>query len=347
MRRSPCPQTTNSPAVFARRRWRDAPGERSRRPRRGARNPGLRRAAGCRRLTPSTTGAFRPAPCSAAATASSAVSAAAAWARSIAPTTSSWRSRSRSSSCPPEVDHDPARLMQLHSEVRMARQVSHPNVCRVYDIDEVDGHTFLSMEYVDGEELGSLLRRIGRFPVERALEMARQICAGPGRGARARRHPSRSQAGQRDARRRRQGAHHRFRAGRRDRRDGSRGNAGLHGARTARRQRGDGAERHLRARPGALRAVHGTARHRGEERRGSGAQARGRDRSRRRRSCASWTRPSIARSSAASNAIPPIARRRRWAWPRRCRAAIRWRRRLPPAKRRRRRWWRRRDRRAR
>ena len=79
---------------------------------------------------------------------------------------------------PAEVDHDPARLMQLHSEVRMARQVSHPNVCRVYDIGEVDGHTFLSMEYVDGEELGSLLRRIGRFPVERALEMARQICAG-------------------------------------------------------------------------------------------------------------------------------------------------------------------------
>src|ERR687897_892529 len=51
---------------------------------------------------------------------------------------------------PPEVDRDPARLTQLHTEVRMARQVSHPNVCRVYDIDEVEGHTFLSMEYVDG-----------------------------------------------------------------------------------------------------------------------------------------------------------------------------------------------------
>ncbi|MBA2259119.1 MAG: hypothetical protein H0W18_09490 [Acidobacteria bacterium] len=44
---------------------------------------------------------------------------------------------------PPGVDQDPARLTQLHTEVRMARQVSHPNVCRVYDIDEVDGHTFL------------------------------------------------------------------------------------------------------------------------------------------------------------------------------------------------------------
>jgi tRNA A-37 threonylcarbamoyl transferase component Bud32 len=79
---------------------------------------------------------------------------------------------------PEEVDRDPARLSQLHTEVRMARQVSHPNVCRVYDIDEVDGHTFLSMEYVDGEDLASVLRRFGRFPEERGLEIARQICAG-------------------------------------------------------------------------------------------------------------------------------------------------------------------------
>jgi serine/threonine-protein kinase len=79
---------------------------------------------------------------------------------------------------PPDLDRDPARLTQLHTEVRMARQVSHPNVCRVYDIDEVDGQTFLSMEYVDGEDLSALLRRIGRFPEERGLEIARQICAG-------------------------------------------------------------------------------------------------------------------------------------------------------------------------
>ena len=79
---------------------------------------------------------------------------------------------------PPEVDADPARLTQLHTEVRMARQVSHPNVCRVYDIDEVDGQTFLSMEYVDGEDLASLLRRIGRFSPGRAVELARQLCAG-------------------------------------------------------------------------------------------------------------------------------------------------------------------------
>jgi hypothetical protein len=79
---------------------------------------------------------------------------------------------------PGDVDRDAARLTQLHTEVRMARQVSHPNVCRVYDIDEVEGHTFLSMEYVDGEDLASLLKRVGRFPEERGLEIARQMCAG-------------------------------------------------------------------------------------------------------------------------------------------------------------------------
>ncbi len=79
---------------------------------------------------------------------------------------------------PAHVDRDPARLTQLHTEVRMARQVSHPNVCRVYDIDEVDGQTFISMEYVDGEDRASLLRRIGRFPEDRALAISRQLCAG-------------------------------------------------------------------------------------------------------------------------------------------------------------------------
>ena len=79
---------------------------------------------------------------------------------------------------PESVDRDPARLTQLHTEVRMARQVSHPNVCRVYDVGEFEGHTFLSMEYVDGEDLASLLRRIGRFSQDRAIELTRQICAG-------------------------------------------------------------------------------------------------------------------------------------------------------------------------
>jgi hypothetical protein len=56
--------------------------------------------------------------------------------------------------------------------------VTHPNVCRVHDVGEVDGQHFLTMEYVDGEDLASLLRRIGHLPRDKGLEIARQICAG-------------------------------------------------------------------------------------------------------------------------------------------------------------------------
>ncbi|HMF93505.1 MAG TPA: serine/threonine-protein kinase [Vicinamibacterales bacterium] len=63
-------------------------------------------------------------------------------------------------------------------EVRLARGIAHPNVCRVYDIGDADGWHYLSMEYVDGETLASLLRRIGPLPREKALDIARQLCAG-------------------------------------------------------------------------------------------------------------------------------------------------------------------------
>ncbi len=60
----------------------------------------------------------------------------------------------------------------------VARQVSHKNVCRVYDIGEIDGRHFLSMEFIKGEELSSLLHRIGHLPQDKAIQLARQICAG-------------------------------------------------------------------------------------------------------------------------------------------------------------------------
>ena len=78
-------------------------------------------------------------------------------------------------------------LERFTREVRLARQVSHPNVCRVFDIGEINEtgdasrsftHTFLTMEFVDGEDLASLLRRIGRLPPDKAVEIARQLCAG-------------------------------------------------------------------------------------------------------------------------------------------------------------------------
>jgi serine/threonine-protein kinase len=78
----------------------------------------------------------------------------------------------------PEAATDEATLERFRNEVRIARRISHPNVCRVYDIGEAEHQIFLSMEYIDGEDLGSLLRRIGRISGDKAAEIARKICAG-------------------------------------------------------------------------------------------------------------------------------------------------------------------------
>ncbi|HEX5217371.1 MAG TPA: protein kinase [Vicinamibacterales bacterium] len=87
---------------------------------------------------------------------------------------------------PRDVEHDSDRLQRFLDEVRLSLRVTHPNVCRVFDLGDVDGPStgsgqrrhFLSMEYVDGEDLASLLRRIGRLPEDKATEIARQLCAG-------------------------------------------------------------------------------------------------------------------------------------------------------------------------
>ncbi|HZM89179.1 MAG TPA: protein kinase [Blastocatellia bacterium] len=79
---------------------------------------------------------------------------------------------------PDAIAFDGAMLARFHSEVRIARQVSHSAVCRVYDIGEVEDRHFISMEFIDGEDLATLLRRIGRLPGDKAVEIARQICAG-------------------------------------------------------------------------------------------------------------------------------------------------------------------------
>jgi hypothetical protein len=72
----------------------------------------------------------------------------------------------------------PVLRQRLISEVAIGRTVSHPAVCRLYDIVDLDRQTFLAMEYVDGEDLQSLLARIGRLPADKAVEIARDLCAG-------------------------------------------------------------------------------------------------------------------------------------------------------------------------
>ncbi len=79
---------------------------------------------------------------------------------------------------PAALEKDEGRLERFMNEVKIARQISHTNVCRVYDVGEVDGHHYLSMEYVDGEDLATLLRRIGHLPRDKAVQIARELCAG-------------------------------------------------------------------------------------------------------------------------------------------------------------------------
>lgn len=79
---------------------------------------------------------------------------------------------------PDRLERDRAALDRFHAEVRTARQVSHANVCRVFDIGEIGGRHFLSMEYIHGDDLSSMLRRIGRLPSDKAVVIARQLCFG-------------------------------------------------------------------------------------------------------------------------------------------------------------------------
>ena len=77
-----------------------------------------------------------------------------------------------------DASRDEASEVQLLNEVRAGLRVSHPNVCRIHDVGRYEGRGFLSMEFVDGEDLASLLRRIGRLPDEAAVKVATQVCAG-------------------------------------------------------------------------------------------------------------------------------------------------------------------------
>ena len=79
---------------------------------------------------------------------------------------------------PESLTANGAALARFYREVSVARQISHRHVCRVYDVAEYEGQHFISMEFVRGEELSSLLKRIGRLPQDKAIDVARQLCGG-------------------------------------------------------------------------------------------------------------------------------------------------------------------------
>ncbi len=72
---------------------------------------------------------------------------------------------------------DPA---MLRDEVRLAQKVTHPNVCRTFDLEDIAGDQLVKMEYVPGETLAAKLRREQRLPVEEVVRISRAILAGLG-----------------------------------------------------------------------------------------------------------------------------------------------------------------------
>src|SRR6202158_5359647 len=76
----------------------------------------------------------------------------------------------------PELATDPAILLRFKQELILARNITHKNVVRIYDLGEADGIRFISMEYVDGEDLRTLLRRQKKVAPKEAIAMVEQVC---------------------------------------------------------------------------------------------------------------------------------------------------------------------------
>ena len=63
-------------------------------------------------------------------------------------------------------------------ELLLAREVTHRNVVRIHDLGDIDGTKYLSMSYVEGQDLATILRRDGKLTAARALMIARQVAEG-------------------------------------------------------------------------------------------------------------------------------------------------------------------------
>src|SRR5437762_4397741 len=78
----------------------------------------------------------------------------------------------------PHIVKQPGALQRFLREVKAAARLSHPNIVTAYDADEVKGTHFLVMEYVDGQDLSSLVRTQGRLPIDKALNCVLQAARG-------------------------------------------------------------------------------------------------------------------------------------------------------------------------
>jgi len=78
----------------------------------------------------------------------------------------------------PDLAENPAILARFKQELVLARQITHKNIIRIYDLNEADGVKFITMEFIEGEDLRTILTRQGKLSPEEAVEILHQTCAG-------------------------------------------------------------------------------------------------------------------------------------------------------------------------
>ena len=82
----------------------------------------------------------------------------------------------------PEATSDPAEASAIErrfkQELLLARQVTHKNVVRIHDLGEIDGIKYITMSYIQGADLATVLQRDGKLPVPTALRLTRQLVSG-------------------------------------------------------------------------------------------------------------------------------------------------------------------------
>jgi eukaryotic-like serine/threonine-protein kinase len=76
----------------------------------------------------------------------------------------------------PDLVSDEQAMQRFKQELLLASRISHKNILRIHDLGDVSGVKFISMTYVEGEDLHERLARVGRLPVEQAVRIARQLC---------------------------------------------------------------------------------------------------------------------------------------------------------------------------
>jgi serine/threonine protein kinase/tetratricopeptide (TPR) repeat protein len=76
----------------------------------------------------------------------------------------------------PELASNPSILARFKQELLLAHQVTHRNVIRIYDLGEAEGVKFITMEFVEGQDLRSLIREKTKFAPEEAVEVIQQVC---------------------------------------------------------------------------------------------------------------------------------------------------------------------------